>query len=41
MLRPDLIIRCKTWAKKGKGFGNILLVLLLVVVNETPRPLFI
>jgi hypothetical protein len=41
MLRPNLRKGCKTWAKKGKGFWQSLLVLLLVVVNGTPRPLFI
>jgi hypothetical protein len=41
MLRPNLRKGCKTWAKKGKGFWHSLLVLFLLVVNGTPRPLFI
>ena len=41
MLRPNIIIGCKTWAKKGKGFLQSFLILLLVLSNETPRPIFI
>jgi hypothetical protein len=41
MLRPNLRKGCKTWVERGKGFWQSLLVLLLVLVNGTPRPLFI
>jgi len=41
MLRSNLRKVCKTWARKGMGFWNSLLVLFLVLSNDTLRPLFI
>jgi hypothetical protein len=40
MLRPKLRIGCKTWAKKGKGFWQSFLILLLVF-QMTPQDLFL
>jgi hypothetical protein len=34
-MRSKIIIGCKTWAKKGKGFWQSFLILLLVLSNDT------
>jgi hypothetical protein len=40
MLSQKLRIRCKTWAKKGKGFWQSFLILLLVF-QMRPQDLFL